>query len=67
VILDHRLGILNNKEISQLNEHRKLRNCLVHVKADKLARMAMKRYKGSGLNHSHLNAGPYLYSFGKEI
>jgi|ETN01SMinimDraft_4_1059930.scaffolds.fasta_scaffold154408_2 hypothetical protein len=29
------------------------------------SRLKSQRYRGSGLNHSHLNAGPSLYSFGE--
>jgi len=60
VILGHRLDILNDKETSQLNELRRLRNDLIHSKADKLAQMARKRYQVSGLDASHLDAGFYL-------
>jgi len=60
VILGHRLDILNDKETGQLNELRRLRNDLIHSKAEKLAKMARKRYRVSGLDASHLDAGFYL-------
>ena len=60
VILGHRLDILNEHETSQLGELRKLRNDLIHSKANKLAQMARKRYQVSGLDASHLDAGFYL-------
>ncbi|GAH95601.1 unnamed protein product, partial [marine sediment metagenome] len=60
VILGHRLAILNEKETSQLNELRKLRNYLIHAKAGKLTQMAKKRYRVSGMDDSYLDAGFYL-------
>lgn len=60
VVLGRRLDILNDKETGQLNELRRLRNDLIHSKADKLAQMARRRYQVSGLDPSHLDAGFYL-------
>ncbi len=64
VILGHRLTILNDKETGQLNELRKLRNDLIHAKANRLNQRAKKTYQVSGLDASYLTAGLYLYPLG---
>ncbi len=60
VILGHRLGILDDKETTQLNKLRELRNSLIHGNAGRLTQMAKKRYQSLGLDASDLDAEFYF-------
>ena len=61
-ILGHRLGILDDKETSQLNELRRQRNWLIHGNVGRLTQMAKKRYRISGGDDSFLDAEFYVQS-----